>query len=293
MRNIYTDEAGTSAPEPVSVVAALIVNPDIHWFPVVRRVREIWDQHIPSEYRHDNKHRLHKDFTFHAKQVSDGTKHPRWAEVSRGTLLRAMMAIPSEFEIPIAFAAVKRGALDWSGWPQERKKSMTPAKSDHMSAFMGCIGAANEFVRTEYENELAQIIADDNGEMREILRVTLNTLQGQPFPVETEAHREGREPEKRTVILRADRIIDEVSFLAPRNAPFLQIVDACAFGLRRYLARQSHGEDYLYAISAGAKLPEFPADWSLFKCTIDHKKLIATPPQNRVILIRRPAPEIP
>jgi hypothetical protein len=58
---------------------------------------------------------LHKDFTFHAKQVSDGTKYPRWAEVSRGTLLRAMMAIPSEFEIPIVFAAVERGALDWSG----------------------------------------------------------------------------------------------------------------------------------------------------------------------------------
>jgi hypothetical protein len=138
------------------------------------------------------------------------------------------------------------------------KKSMTPAKSDHMSAFIGCISAANEFVRTEYENEPAQIIADDNGEMREILRVTLNSLQGQPSPVEIEVPREGREPEKRAVILRADRIIDEVSFLTPRNAPFLQIVDACAFGLRRYLPRQSNGEDYLYAISGGCETTGVP-----------------------------------
>ena len=34
MRLIYTDEAATTAREPVSVVAALIVNPDVHWFPV-------------------------------------------------------------------------------------------------------------------------------------------------------------------------------------------------------------------------------------------------------------------
>ena len=64
MRIIYTDEAGTTAPEPVSVVAALIVNPDVHWFPVTRRVRELWDHHIPSEYRHENPHTLHKDFRF-------------------------------------------------------------------------------------------------------------------------------------------------------------------------------------------------------------------------------------
>ena len=31
MRNIYIDEAGTSAPEPVSIVAAIIVNPDNDW----------------------------------------------------------------------------------------------------------------------------------------------------------------------------------------------------------------------------------------------------------------------
>jgi hypothetical protein len=156
MRIIYTDEAGTTAPEPVSVVAALIVNPDIHWFSVIRRLQELWDHHIPNEYRHDNQHTLHKDFAFHAKRVSDGTKYPRWKEESRRALLQAMMAISGEFDIPITFAALKRGAFDWSGWPEHRQKQMTPAKSDHMFAFLGCIGAANEYVRTEYENELAQ-----------------------------------------------------------------------------------------------------------------------------------------
>jgi hypothetical protein len=41
---------------------------------------------------------------------------------------------------------------------------MTSAKGDHTSAFIACIGEANEFARTEYGNEFAQIITDDNGE---------------------------------------------------------------------------------------------------------------------------------
>jgi hypothetical protein len=254
-------------------------------------MRQIWDQHIPNEYRRDNKHKLHKDFTFHAKHVSDGTKYPHWAEESRRALLKSMMAIPGEFEIPITFAAVKRGAFDWSGWPEKHKKQMTPAKSDHLTAFTACIAEANKFVRTEYEDELAQIIADDNGEMREILRIALNDLQGRPLPVGVVAPRTRREPESRTELLRADRVIDEVSFLTPRNAPFLQIVDGCAFGLRRYLAGQSQGEDYLYAVS-GARALEFPAKWHMFFATIHHKNVIATPPPNRVILIQPAAPEI-
>jgi hypothetical protein len=285
VRIIYTDEAGISNPEPVSVVVALIVNPDVHWFPVMRRLRQIWDQHIPSEYRRGNKHTLHDDFTFHAKEVLDRSKYPKWPEEGRRTLLKSMMAIPSEFEIPVVLSAVKRGAFDWSGWPKE-KKHMTPAKSDHMSAFTGCIGEANEFVRAEYPNELALIIADDNGEMREILRAALNSLQGRPLPADIMVPRgEDREPGSKTKVLRADRVIDEVCFLAPRNAPFLQIVDACAFGFRRWLAGQSHGEDYLRAISGGAGAPPFPDDWKMFFSTIDHKRVIATSPPNRVIVI--------
>ena len=292
MRNIYTDEAGISAPEPVSVVAALIVSPDVHWFPVMRRLREIWDQHVPSEYRHENKPGLHNHFIFHAKHVSDGKKYPRWPEGSRRALLQAMMAIPSEFEIPISFAGVRRGAVDWSRWPKDLKKQMTAAKSDHMSAFAACIGKANNFARTEYQNELAQVIADDNGEMREILRIALNRLQGYPFPVEITERRDDRE-RTRTEILRADRIIDEVCFLTPRNAPFLQIVDACAFGLRRYFAGLPQGDDYLHAISGARTATAGPADWSMLLCVLDQKKLIATPPPNRVILVQSAAPELP
>jgi hypothetical protein len=245
----------------------------------------MWDHHIPNEYRHENHHGLHKDFTFHAKRVSDASKYPRWNELGRRALLQAMMAIPQEFEIPITFGAVRRGANDWSGWPKARKKQMTPAKSDHMLAFLGCIGEANAVVRTEYGKEVAQVISDHHAEMPGILRQTLNDMQARPFPLETELPREDRNPQSRTTLLGADRIIDEVYFLEGRNAPFLQIVDAVAFGLRRYFARQSSGEDYLHAIS-GVRTMNTPDDWNMSLGVISQKeKLIITPPPNRVILI--------
>jgi len=285
MRNIYTDEAGTTSPEPISVVVALIVNPDIHWHPVMSRLRLIWDQHIPDQYRRHNRHGLHRDFTFHAKDVVDARKYPRWPDVSRRALLQDMMALPKDFEIPVSFAAVKRGVMDWSGWPVEDKNRMTPAKSDHLTAFVGCIGEANRIMQTDYSGELAQVISDQHTEMTEILRQTLNRLQGQPLSVPIQAPWANREPRTRERYLSADRTIDEVHFLERRNAPFLQVADACAFGLRRYLSGHLLGSDHFLAI-AGTRSLQFPAAWDAMIATVDnHKTLIAVPPENRVIVV--------
>jgi hypothetical protein len=129
--------------------------------------------------------------------------------------------------------------------------------------------------------------------MPEILRTTLNDLQARPFPVETTGPREGRDPEVRMKHLRADRIIDEVYFLERRNAPFLRIVDAVAFRLRRYLAHQSSGEDYLFSIS-GSRALDMPNDGNMFFGKISPKdKLIVAPPPNRVIVILHATPEVP
>lgn len=133
--------------------------------------------------------------------------------------------------------------------------------------------------------EVTQVISDHHAEMPGILRQTLNDMQARPFPLKTELPREDPNPQSRTTLLGADRIIDEVYFLEGRNAPFLQIVDAVAFGLRRYFARQSSGEDYLHAIS-GVRTMNTPDDWNMSLGVISQKeKLIITPPPNRVILI--------
>jgi hypothetical protein len=269
MRNIYTDEAGTSAIEPMTVVAAILVNPDTHWFPVLRRIRQIWDDQIPKQYR--------KGFVFHAKLLSHGREYPNWYEEARRSFMRSIMKLPWEFHIPIAVGGVKRGAFDWSGWPNKDKRTMTPAKSDHMMAFMCCMAQADKFVRENYGHELAQVIAEQNREMGPILRRTVNLLHAKPFPIE---HASSPRSGSTTVVekedYRVERIIDEVLFLERDNAPFLQIVDACAFGIRRYLASQTHGEDYLHTISGERTINTVPG-WSMFSGVIHHEKVLIEP----------------
>ena len=290
MRVIYTDEAGVTTGEPVTIVAGLIVNPDVHWAPAITRIRQAWDEHIPTEYRRQNKHKIHKDFTFHAKDVSDGRKYPNWPEERRRALLKAMMGIPREFEIPVVCAAVKRGALDWTGWPDSQRKQMTPAKSDHMSAFLQCIGEANKFIAVHHPKERALVTCDDNGEMREILRRGLNQLQAHPMPLDVFFNEEGRERRLRTEICRADRIIDEVYFLERRNAPFLQLVDACAFGFRRCFSDQTSGDEYFRAISGGQSHAGRPPDWEMFTFTIHERRQITIP---SAILAFPDSPQLP
>ena len=49
IRNIYTDEgAGTAANEAVSVVLALIVNPDTQWFPVVAALATLYQTYVQN-----------------------------------------------------------------------------------------------------------------------------------------------------------------------------------------------------------------------------------------------------
>ena len=170
---------------------------------------------------------------------------------------------------------------------------MTPVKSDHMMAFLACVGEANALIRTEYRDELAQVISDHHAEMPGILRQTLNNMQARPFPLGLELPREDRNPVTRTVLLGADRIIDEVHFLENRNAPFLQMRRS-SFRSRRYFARQSSGEDYLLCAISGIGTVKTPDDWNMSLGVISQKeKLIIAPPPNRVILIGRQTPESP
>jgi hypothetical protein len=269
MRNIYVDEAGTTAPEPVTIVVGVVTNLDTDWFPVLRKMRLLWDSHVPARHR--------KDFHFHAKAVSDGNRWSGWSEDSRRRLMRAVMELPGEFRMPVAFAAVKRGAFDWSGWPKEHRKKMTAAKSDHMIAFSACIGEADNLIRTEYGTEVAQVIVDDNVEMRAILSHAMNLMLGRPLRVPAFTNGPGGTSATRDAEYRRERVVDEAHFLPHKNAPFLQIADACAFGLRRHFAGQSHGDEYLHSIT-GAQQMLLPPAWHMLSGCITHELILELPP---------------
>jgi len=107
MRNIYTDEAGTAANEAVSVVLALIVDPDTKWFPVVAALATLY-QDIPSQYR--------SGFAFHARKLFGQNKYPGWNYDDRKALMRRVMTLPSKFDIPIAAGFPRWGPADFLSW---------------------------------------------------------------------------------------------------------------------------------------------------------------------------------
>jgi hypothetical protein len=94
MRNICTDEAGTAANEAVSVVLALIVNPDRQWFPVVAALATLYQTYVPEQYR--------TGFAFHGRKLFGQNKYPGWDYDERKALMRCVMTLPSKFNIPIA-----------------------------------------------------------------------------------------------------------------------------------------------------------------------------------------------
>src|ERR1039457_2997133 len=91
MRNICTDEAGTAANEAVSVVLALIVNPDRQWFPVVAALATLYQTYVPEQYR--------TGFAFHGRKLFGQNKYPGWDYDERKALMRCVMTLPSKFNI--------------------------------------------------------------------------------------------------------------------------------------------------------------------------------------------------
>jgi hypothetical protein len=204
VRNIYTDEAGTSAREPVTVVAALIVHADTQWLPVARELDSLLHKKVPQKYWKNG----HPP-PFHAKYISSHSKYPDWSKTERHDLMKLVMGLPFKFGIPIAIGAVKRGQSSWAD------KDKSPEQLDHIMAFALCMGRADHFVRTFCGMEMATVVAEDVQKMRGFLRVALNALRVKPLHFaqmfQTGSSQPKRDASKESY--RVERIIDEVHFM--------------------------------------------------------------------------------
>jgi hypothetical protein len=270
VRNIYTDEAGTSpAPhEPYRVVIGLIVHADTQWFPALQRFGELL-QGVPHQYR--------KNFSFHAKDLFARNKYPNWDYEERKELMRDVMRIPFEFDIPIAVSAVKKGAHDWTAWPE---KKMSTTMVDHLIAFTFCMFAADYYLRTRCKDEVAQVIAEHNESMHRYLQQGLDLARMRALQAECTI--DNGETRQTIGELKVERIIDEIHFTHKFRAPFLQIADACAFALRRAFSEQNEGKEFARAtLGEHYEIPHRPAGQFFAICTRpDHGARAASSPDS-------------
>lgn len=244
MRLIYTDEAGTGANEPVTVVVGLIVNVDSQWVPTVGRIFDALKM-VPEKLR--------GGFIFHATEVWSAKYKADWSMEERFAFLKRIMEIPRESGLAIAQGRFYRdGTIN----PDANLPAlnMRPEQYQHMHAFEACMASADDYITTfAASNELAAIVAEDIPEMRRILREATTQLRTGRLVIKSALVTNllrGKllSTQQRPVAMQIRRVIDDIHFAPKDSAMILWLADAVAYGLRRYYAEQPFGIDFARAI---------------------------------------------
>jgi Protein of unknown function (DUF3800) len=243
VRTIYVDESGISNNESVCVVVALIVHADTQW----RNVAETFEHllhDMPAEYKVDKKI---EPFVFHTAEMLDAKCYPNWNIDKRREIVHKVMEIPRLAKCPIAIGVVKKGCL-------RPLDGMSKNDTEHYLAFALAISAASRYLQGETNNELGLVVAENVGRKAALFRKSITNMRSSPMRLERTAN-DGRDE---VATFQVTNIIDEVHFVAAsRTVQPLQIADAMAYGLRRFLEQRPFGDKLMTSISG---LPDSELD---------------------------------
>lgn len=268
VRLIYVDEAGTSASEPVLVVAAVIVEPDVQLQAIEADLSRLIAKHVPEQ--------LQPNFYIHATEIFSGgkrIKRDEWAFSERLEFLKLLLGIPIANNVPIVLSCeVKKDrsdTLDISAFGiPTAQQSRFRAQLAHVMNFSAVTERADLFLRRYLKGkEKGIVIAEDLPEMRKLLThgglFYRDYHKGVTFGsdmLRKSASQERLGVEPSPVEYRIDHIIDVPHFVKKEQAPMLQLADLCAFAFRRFLSGGSHGADFILAMLGPDKGTEFVDD---------------------------------
>lgn len=254
MRLIYTDEAGISDKEPITVVASVIIDGDREYLLLKNEISRIVYEHVPSELR--------DKFWIHACEIFSGGKsidRNLWPFEQRLDFLKEIACLPFVHDIPIAFAFDRKDL-----WKESKFRfGLSVSKWSHLMAFKSCMDRADHFMRHYlHGNEIAVVVCEDTQEMRGIIEkyglldreisgsYPMIEIKPEKYEIDMGVKKNFFRPEIR-------HIIDTPFFAKKRAAPILQLADVCAFILRRYVVGKDHGEDLVKAMLGPLYGPEF------------------------------------
>jgi hypothetical protein len=244
---IYLDESGISANESVAVVAGIIVNDDRQWKIVETRIHQ-----LIREYGHDEPG---PDFAFHATDIFSGRKlyHRSQYPLDRAIeLLKALVSIPREFDLPIAVSALSKSSFEKGETSAARAKN---AGVIHGMAFSLCAMMAERYLRERTDtSEVARMVAENNPTTQGHLRQMHEMLRGL-----------FRTPNKQKVFelfagatensLPLTKIISSVLFADKSQEIMLQLADVVAFFIHRFYEGRSDIDQFMTAMIGSATRP--------------------------------------
>jgi hypothetical protein len=250
LRYIYLDEAGSSANEPATVVAGIVIDADAQYVLAERRVDQLLES-VPHQHRSGSR------FVPHAKAIFHGERGLRegWNFAERRTFINQLIAIAPALGIPVV-VGVARKSIPMA--EQYKALGMTPADYRHMWAFSLCAGEADRYiVQDGGPMEVATLVVENIPERERFLNAAFESIKRQPISLQMDHGSEIVEKEAVQVNYTICRIRDNPHFVAKRQNSLLWIADACAFAYARWLSGGSYGAELVAPI----KVPPLEAAW--------------------------------
>jgi hypothetical protein len=238
--DLFMDEAGTTGEphEPINIVVGVVV-PKEKQLVVFDLINGVIAEIVPPHFR--------ENFVFHATELMHSEElregWPLLGAKGRLSLLKSMMYLPCAMQLPVIWTAGKNQApVD-----AEVLRSVPQAEFIHIMTFMHCIGTYDQYLGED--GKTGRVIAENVPAAQGRLKYAFEAMRAKPFTnrVYCADTRFGADIDEKSLLdleFNVSCIQGEPSFVDKRASPFLQIADACAFGIRSYLSGANHSEAY-------------------------------------------------
>jgi len=244
VRFVYVDESGISVNESVIIVAGVIINADLQWESVERRVEEIVSEYVlPQDQEH---------FVFHAKDLFHGSgkvfgNRNKYPLTRSREALRKIAGIPMQLGLPIVCGHLRKrpvARLTKQGRRHEASKN-------HMLAFSFCTLAAERYMREQtLISEIATLVAENNNDTRRAVKSMHDLLRGRDTLKSPNSDRMFDSLSEMAIgCLPIRRIKDTVYFAEKADAILPQIADACALIFRYFYEGKPNIDEFLDALT--------------------------------------------
>jgi hypothetical protein len=243
VRVVYSDESGVGSEkdEPLTVVAALMLNIDSQWHPLLDSIESTLQSILGREdiSTYEIKARL----LYH--QI--GRDEP-----TAKALMAALMTLLHKHLVPVFYGAVDRAGYlyfmreifirsVYSTHAEERLKHVRPTLGAFGEALKLCINRVDSFVHTALPDEQVLWI-HDKGKYDDAAKRELANVRGFGASELGSLLREGLEG-----YLEQSHIVDTIYFGNSRESRALQLADACCSTITRYLRGDAIAAPY-YAL---------------------------------------------
>jgi hypothetical protein len=239
VRVVYSDEAGLGSEreEPHTVITALMLNIDVQWHPVLAMI----EKSIRCFVGRGNISNFELKGHILYRKIRKGDR-------KAARLMRDLMAIPSQFLIPVFHSAVNR-----AGFSRFMKEVYIPtvrkgrggedpigARDTFSQALQGCAVLIDSYVHTTFKDEQIlwihdvgrydKLAKDDLDHIRslaglEVWRHVWRQMLGGPVPQQS-------------------HIIDTIYFGDSKESRALQLADVCCSTIARHLRAEPVAEEF-------------------------------------------------